>query len=52
MAKLLLLGTDFDLVMPPQSGLCWATPAHYTVHMFRTFVDCAARHVGSGGRTR
>ncbi|MFO0452464.1 MAG: prolyl oligopeptidase family serine peptidase, partial [Pseudomonadota bacterium] len=29
MEKLMLLGKDFDLVMPPQSGHWWATPEHY-----------------------
>jgi dipeptidyl-peptidase-4 len=52
MEKLMLLGKDFDLVMPPQSGHWWASPEHYAVHTFRKFVDFIDRHVGPGARPR
>ena len=52
MEKLMLLGKDFDMVVPPQSGHWWASPEHYAVHTFRKFVQFFDRHVGPGGRSR
>lgn len=50
MEKLMLLGKDFDMVVPPESGHWWASPEHYAVHTFRKFMQFFARHVPPGGR--
>jgi dipeptidyl-peptidase 4 len=50
MEKLMLLGKDFDMIVPAESGHWWAYPEHYSVHTFRKFMQFFDRHVGPGGR--
>jgi dipeptidyl-peptidase-4 len=50
MEKLMLLGKDFDQVIPSQSAHWWAYPEHYAVHTFRKFMQFFERHVGGGAR--
>lgn len=52
MEKLMLLGKDFDMVVPPQSAHWWAYPEHYAVHTFRKLWAFFDRHVGAGARER
>jgi len=50
MEKLMLLGLDFEQVIPMQSAHWWAYPEHYAVHTFRRFMQFIDRHVGPGAR--
>lgn len=50
--KLMLLGKDFDMIVPPQSAHWWAYPEHYAVHTFRKMRAFFDRHVGAGARER
>jgi dipeptidyl-peptidase-4 len=50
--KLMLLGKDFDMVVPPQSAHWWGYPEHYAVHTFRKLRAFFDRHVGAGARER
>jgi len=50
--KLMLLGKDFDMVVPPQSAHWWGYPEHYAVHTFRKMRAFFDRHVGAGARER
>lgn len=50
--KLMLLGKDFDMVIPPESAHWWAYPEHYAVHTFRKFMQFFHRHIPPGGQPR
>ena len=50
--KLMLLGKDFDMIIPPESAHWWAYPEHYAVHTFRKFMQFFHRHVRPGGKPR